>query len=105
MATNHFKKIKINGELKIRKLTSIQSKLLRYSDTNIGFDLSDIIEFDTAALQLLLSLNKELQSKGCELRIMSASEAVKKLIRFYHKEFLLLSTDEVNPEGKKIGSA
>lgn len=91
--------------MKIRKLTSIQSKLLRYSDTNLGFDLSDVIEFDTAALQLLLSLNKELQNKNCKLRITSASQAVEKIIRFYNKEFLLLSTDEINPEGQKIGSA
>ncbi len=102
---NHRTKIKIKGELKVRKLAAIRSRLLPYSNSDIELDLSDVIEFDSAGLQLLLSLNKELVKKGFKLHIISASQSVEKILRFYNKQSLLSALVGTNSEGQKIGSA
>ncbi|MGJ4789541.1 anti-sigma factor antagonist [Leptospira koniambonensis] len=89
MDTNRKNKIKIKGELKARKLESIRSKLLPYTDSDLSLDLSEITEFDTSSLQFLLSIQKELESKGNKLAVVSSSESVERIVKFYNKDFLL----------------
>lgn len=100
MKTNQRNKIKIKGELlKAHKLSAMRSKLLSYVDLDLSLDLSEITEFDSSSLQFLLSMNKELESKGNKLSVVSFSESVEKIVRFYNKDFLFNSATITKSEG------
>ncbi|WP_167396429.1 STAS domain-containing protein [Leptospira johnsonii] len=100
---NRKNKIKIKGELRARKLAAIRSRLIPYTDTDLSLDLSEISEFDTSSLQFLLSIQKELEAKGSTLVVVSPSESVERIVRFYNKDFLLGSRISTN-EGINHGS-
>lgn len=104
MDMNRKNKIKIKGELRARKLAAIRSRLLPYTDTDLSLDLSEINEFDTSSLQFLLSIRKELEANGNKLVVMSPSESVERIIRFYNKDFLLGSYLGTANEGINHGS-
>ncbi|PJZ24267.1 hypothetical protein CH352_16000 [Leptospira hartskeerlii] len=98
METNRKNKIKIKGELRARKLAAIRSRLLPYTDSDLTLDLSEITEFDTSSLQFLLSIQKDLESKGNNMIVISPSEPVERIVRFYNKEFLLGSYSQTRTE-------
>lgn len=104
MDINRKNKIKIKGELRARRLATMRSKLLPYTDLDLCLDLSEISEFDTSSLQFLLSIQKELESKGNKLVVISPSESVERIVRFYNKDFLLDPYIASTSEGMNHGS-
>lgn len=76
-------RLKIEGEFRIRNAASVRSLLLDRSEDAPVLDLSGVTEFDTAGVQILLSLKKELEAKGQSLRCSSMSEPVERLLSFY----------------------
>jgi anti-sigma B factor antagonist len=62
-------------ELKPRLL----EQLTAHPDT-IGLDLSRVVEFDTAGLQLLLMARRHASASGHELRVINPSRAVSEVL-------------------------
>ncbi|MBW7856885.1 MAG: STAS domain-containing protein [Leptonema sp. (in: Bacteria)] len=79
--------LKFNGEFRIRNAENLQKELLSAESTSLVLDLSEVSDFDTAGVQLLLSLYKTVKQKGGRLGIVAASESVSRLLDFYRLKF------------------
>jgi anti-anti-sigma factor len=77
-------RLRIEGEFWIRNAASVRSRLLERSKDAFVLDLGGVTEFDTAGVQILLSLKKEREAKGQTLRLSAMSEPVERLLAFYN---------------------
>lgn len=77
-------RLRIDGEFRIRNAASVRSRLLERSRDAFVLDLGGVTEFDTAGVQILLSLKKEREAKGQSLRCVAMSEPVERLLSFYN---------------------
>lgn len=82
-------RVDLAGDLRVRSLPDIRSRLLSLEASHLEIDLGGVTEFDTAGLQLLLSLRKELNSRAGSLVITGASESVRNLVTFFGVHDLL----------------
>jgi len=76
-------RLRVEGEFWIRNAASVRSRLLERSQDAFVLDLGGVTEFDTAGVQILLSLKKEREAKGQSLRCVAMSEPVERLLSFY----------------------
>lgn len=77
-------RLRIDGEFRIRNAASVRSMLLERSHDAFVLDLGGVTEFDTAGVQILLSLKKEREAKGQSFRCVAMSEPVERLLSFYN---------------------
>jgi anti-sigma B factor antagonist len=87
---NDFNEVYVVGPLNIYTAMENQKTFISYSkdNKNIILDLSNVNEFDTAGLQIILALKKQLNSIGKNLYLRSCSEIVKSVLKilFLNKE-------------------
>lgn len=78
--------IQLKGDLKIDKISQLADKFKKVvkPGLELRLDLSNITSIDTAGIQLLLSVEKELKPSGGSLTIVDSSEKVRKLLDFYN---------------------
>lgn len=82
MDANDFIEVYVVGELNIYKAQDNRKIFLSYlrNEKNIILDLSNVVEFDTTGLQLLMSLQKSLDNINKNLFLRSCSDVVKNII-------------------------
>lgn len=85
--------IQLTGDLRARHLEAIRSQLLAAGASNLDVDLAAVTEADTATVQLLLSLRKELSASHHSMRLSRAPENVQQLLSFYGLNDLLRSPE------------
>jgi anti-anti-sigma factor len=87
---NDFNEVYVVGPLNIYTAMENQKTFISYlkDNKNIILDLSNVNEFDTAGLQIILALKKQLNSIGKNLYLRSCSEIVKSVLKilFLNKE-------------------
>lgn len=79
--------LKFNGEFRIRNAEKLYKELLSTESALLALDLSEVTDFDTAGVQLLLSFYKTVKEKDGKLGIVAASESVSRLLDFYRLRF------------------
>jgi anti-sigma B factor antagonist len=71
--------VHVDGEMTVYTCSELKSQLFEqltaHPDT-AGVDLSRVVEFDTAGLQLLLAARRHASATGRELRVINPSRAV-----------------------------
>ena len=74
-----------SGNLTIYEAASLKDRFLNIPAqcTAIEFDLSEVVEIDTAGMQLLLLAQRESQHQGKSFGISACSPAVQDLIELY----------------------
>jgi anti-anti-sigma factor len=79
-------KIKPEEEFNIYKVDDLKNDILYIIDTINKFeiDLSNVKEFDTSALQFLISIYKYAQDNEKEFNIIEKSETVEELFVLYN---------------------
>lgn len=75
--------IQIDGELTIYSVGRIRAEILAKLnlESDLHLDLSDVIEIDTAGLQLLVAIRNAMVCSGKSLLLCNPSDAVKDLSR------------------------
>lgn len=76
----------IEGEFSIYRAAHLHPQLQHWvtsapTGTTLQLDLSEVSEFDSAGLQLLLSAALTAQAQQCQLRIAAASDAVVQILQ------------------------
>lgn len=76
------------GEMNIYKAKENKKILISYlkNNKNVILDLSNVNEFDTAGLQLLMSFKKTLSVNGKNLYLRAPSECIKNIITLLKME-------------------
>lgn len=80
--------LKFSGEFRIRNAEMLYQQLLLIESKSISLDLSQVSDFDTAGVQLLLSLYKTVKEAEGKMSIVAASEPVSRLLDFYQIRFV-----------------
>jgi len=90
--------IAISGELNIYTVGEWRYRLITESEgiDDIELDLGEVSEIDSAGLQLLVALSRQLAAEGRQLRIGQCHPAVRGVIEFSRQTVLL---GENNNEG------
>ena len=83
---NSEKQLKLSPNLTIYEAASVKDGLLNNLARRsvIELDLSQVVEIDTAGLQLLMLAERESRRQGKTLRISTWSPAVQELIQLYN---------------------
>jgi anti-anti-sigma factor len=78
--------IQLKGDLKIERVNQLAEKFKKVlkPQLQLKLDLSNITDIDTAGLQLILAVEKELKESGGSLFITTASSKVEKMMNFYN---------------------
>jgi len=78
--------IKIDGDLSIYEVAEYHKKLVEKLDavTSATVELSQDIEIDTAGIQLLISLQKQLQATGGDLTVQSEGGKSAQIIEVFN---------------------
>ncbi len=86
------------GQLNIYECQALRTDLLALLDAHnsLAIDLSEVTEFDTAGVQILIAARKEAEAKRKVLVYQSPSPAVSELLELY----ALGETLGVGPGGK-----
>lgn len=75
--------VRVDGEMTVYTCGMLKSPLLEHltahPDTT-GIDLSRVVEFDTAGLQLLLTARRHASAGGRELRVVDPSPVVSEVL-------------------------
>lgn len=76
--------IKITGDLTIYQVAEWRERLLPalLGSNEIQLDLSEMGEIDTAGLQILIALNRQVADENGSFSIVSCSESVRQVIDF-----------------------
>ncbi len=89
-----FNEVYVVGPLNIYTAKENQNTFLSYlkDNKNIILDLSNVSEFDTAGLQIIFSLKKQLNTIGKDLYLRNCSEVVKNVLKmlFLDKELEMI---------------
>ena len=79
--------LRFEGDFRIRNIVELRDRLfsaLQKKETGpFAIDLAGVVEFDTAGVQLLLSLKQEADDHNRPLTIVAMSEPVERLLTFY----------------------
>lgn len=88
MDVNDIIEVYVVGEMNIYKAQENRKVFLSYlrNNKNVILDLSNVTEFDTTGLQLLMSLKKSLGKLGKELYLRSPSQVVKNILSLLKME-------------------
>jgi len=71
--------LRVNGEMTIYRASEVAQTLfaaVRAHDGDVSLDLSDVTEFDTAGLQLVLMARRMTEARGRRLDVVQPSECV-----------------------------
>jgi anti-sigma B factor antagonist len=91
--------IAISGELNIYTAGELRDRLINESGgiDDIELDLAEVSEIDSAGLQLLIALSRQLSGEGRQFRIGQCHPAVREAIAFSRQTALF---GEENNEGR-----
>lgn len=74
----------LSGEWTVHAIAEHHQSLLTLLEQGVtSLDLSGVIEFDSAGLQLLIAARKSLAARGLELVLVAPSTAVRSLLTVY----------------------
>lgn len=76
--------LRVDGELTIYRASEIGQTLfaaLRAETGDVSLDMSDVSEFDTAGLQLLLMARRLVEANGRRLAVVQPSECVAEVLK------------------------
>jgi anti-anti-sigma factor len=87
--------ITISGELNIYTAGELRDRLISESGgiDDIELDLAEVSEIDSAGLQLLIALSRQLSGEGRQFRIGQCHPAVRGVIAFSRQTALLGEED------------
>jgi anti-sigma B factor antagonist len=89
------RRVHVNGEMTIYTCGELKTRLLEelaaHPDTT-RLDLSQVVELDTAGLQLLLTARRYASAAGCELQIENPSRVVTDVLELCRLDALLATT-------------
>jgi anti-sigma B factor antagonist len=87
----------IEGELTVHTAADRRGELIAMADAgdDVELDLSAVTELDTAGLQLLLLVRREVLRGGGRLTITAASRTVDDVLAIAHLNHTLTSVDDV----------
>ncbi|MCP5501580.1 MAG: STAS domain-containing protein [Leptospiraceae bacterium] len=76
---------KISGELNIYQALDIRNSFLEIlkNHSKIHLDFSEVIDFDSAALQILIGLKREAKAQNKKLRFYNHSDSVLKVLDLF----------------------
>lgn len=82
--------IQLKGDIKIDKTSAMAEKFRKVMRPNLDLqlDLAEVTALDSNGMQMLLSVEKELNSTGGSLSVIRASAAVEKMLKFYNIDLL-----------------
>ncbi|HTY51221.1 MAG TPA: STAS domain-containing protein [Steroidobacteraceae bacterium] len=86
--------IRMSGELTVHAVRDLKQPLLDALGGSARLDLSEVCEFDTAGLQLLLLACREAERAGQRLAIGTASNIVRETLVLAGCEWLLAPVRE-----------
>ncbi len=86
--------ITIEGEMTIFNAQQIASSIDISDASVIELDLSQVSEFDTSGLQILIALKKECDLRGIELALKAMGEPVRGLLELFRITDLFLSKED-----------
>jgi len=77
--------LRLEGELSIYRAEEIRQALLAAlaADGDVGIDLTDVSEVDTAGVQLLLAARASAATAGKTLRVTAMSPAVEEVLALF----------------------
>jgi anti-sigma B factor antagonist len=84
--TNDINTLKVTGDLTIYHVANFHGILCAHGDFkgDVELDCSECEEMDTAGIQLVLALEKEVKEKGGEFRFEQASDECKEVLSLYN---------------------
>jgi anti-sigma B factor antagonist len=86
--------VRVSGEMTVHGAAALKEELLaafvRHPRAD-RLDLSDVSEFDTAGLQLLLTARRQVAGDGRDLRLVAPSNVVRETLILCHLTALLPS--------------
>lgn len=90
--------IRLDGDLTIFQIADFHSQLLAECQDaqNVTFDLSDVNEVDTAGVQLLISLQKQLNSVDGNLLLAGQSEQLLNTLNAFNLSGYFESTEGIS---------
>jgi anti-sigma B factor antagonist len=77
------RRVHVDGGMTVYTCSELKSHLLEQLTAHpeaAGIDLSRVVEFDTAGLQLLLAARRHASAGGRELRVINPSRAVSEVL-------------------------
>lgn len=84
----------LGPELTIAQASAVQQRLLplllNEPPTDLSLDLSQVQEFDSAGIQLLLATRRSLQAQGQQLRLVQPSSVVRAALSCYGLDAALM---------------
>jgi len=84
-------RLSVSGEMTIYTASALNEELqemLATQPRGVVLDLSQVREFDTAGLQLLLCAQREAAAAGRELAVIDPSGAVRDVLELYQLQWL-----------------
>jgi anti-anti-sigma factor len=88
-------RVRIEGDMTIFTAAELKSALaeaLASNETASELDLSQVTEFDSAGLQIVLAALRKRAGSGSPLQIGAASRAVRDILDLLHQTYLLGSS-------------
>ncbi|MDY6946729.1 MAG: STAS domain-containing protein [Pseudomonadota bacterium] len=85
MTTNG--ELRVQGEMTIYRAGEVAQALfaaIRAHDGDVSLDLSEVTEFDTAGLQLVLMARRMAETNGRRLEVVQPSECVAEVLHLCH---------------------
>ena len=76
--------LRVDGEMTIYRANEVAQTLfasVRAQAGDVSLDLSDVTEFDTAGLQLVLLARRMVEANGHRLDVVQASECVAEVLK------------------------
>ncbi|MFC4307642.1 STAS domain-containing protein [Steroidobacter flavus] len=76
--------LRVDGEMTIYRATEVAQTLfdaVRAQTGDVGLDMSDVTEFDTAGLQLVLMARRMVEASGNRLEVVQPSECVLEVLK------------------------
>lgn len=84
------KVISIEGEMTIFNATTIASSIDISDCQELDIDLSNVTDFDTSGLQILVAIRKEAVNKNIKTRFLNLSEPIENLLNIFRlKDYLI----------------
>jgi len=90
------KRLHVDAEMTVYTCSGLKPHLLEQLIAHpnaIGIDLSRVVDFDTAGLQLLLAARRHASASGRELRVINPSRAVSDVLELCRLDTWIASAD------------
>lgn len=94
----------VAGELTVRTVAEQKESLLAALETGqpVEVSLADVVEIDTAGVQLLLAVRREATGRQEPVRFVHPSEAVQRVLTFCHLDTQFGHTAGNSPSRKDV---